>query len=729
MGERRQWMRAVGALTCVLIGLGLHACGGGGGGGGGEAAGPSAPDGNVPLVLDAGNLVTVSPASLRAAESVLKLGQYAANEVARVARQGQLEFDASCQDGGGGSLRYSLQDRDGDRRPSAGDSIGITITRCYIDFLDETFNNSTLAIHLVSVDDAEHGALAGTLDFGAGVASIPQPDGFRVTWLGSLQFRRTSTLLREELSVSASPADDLRQSLRLPSSTGPVARAVAFQRPSMNRVLDRETARIQVTGSLRLASEALGGRVDIAFAPAWVSNLGSNADTGSVHITGAANARITVPAATGVASTSVQVVLDLNGDGVGDSTAAVSWRNALSGFFGSERSAATDAGSVGLHEPAFLRLLDVPTHHGAAGVGVDVTRPLRLQFDRPLSPDSAVFFKLFDTGMFYAQSYGVVNELSSGYRELAVQARRHGAAIVLEPQEPLRYGHGYQLRVSSVSDFSQAQQVLLRDASGIASMTLGVQLTGFEADGMLWAAVVGSGIRSVVMPGHPASISATVPFAISLPLRYRWAQLGGQPLVLGSPDAATTSVALADGSAPGVSRATLQLTVTDAVGRSSVDQFQMQVANLAGASTLLYFVSDPGDFIGGGQTGVYLPQTGSFTTDTTLGYITVRYDDRDPQVNWRLELAAPGGGVPTVGSYVGALDFATLDNSAPKMSFSGSGRACGGLPGSFQVLEIERDAAGRLLRLAVDFQRSCISNTPGQLRGALRINSSLPVQP
>ncbi len=58
------------------------------------------------------------------------------------------------------------------------------------------------------------------------------------------------------------------------------------------------------------------------------------------------------------------------------------------------------------------------------------------------------------------------------------------------------------------------------------------------------------------------------------------------------------------------------------------------------------------------------------------------------------------------------------------MDVVGSGRACTA-SGSFTVHEIERDAAGLVSKLSVDFEQRCESN-PAVLRGSLRYNATGP---
>ncbi len=715
--------RARVCLCAATMILALQGCGGGGGGGGGSSD-PSTPIGpgiDTPLALSTGNFAAVSMQGLRIPEAVLKVGQHAVSEVMRIARNGSLQMDVKCSDIS--VAHYGLTDADGNGVPSAGDSLQIDYSRCSIDYLDGVFTG-TVVIRLTSVDDAQHGAVSGTIDFGAGLAPMSSAQG---KWLGTVNFNRTVTVLGEQLNVDATAADDLRRVYRLPRGASSIDQREAYRQLHLARSLRRDVARMGVSGSLVLASELLGGRVDIAIDPTMGGYLATYPDTGSARITGAANSRITLPADP-AGGASLMAQLDANGDGAADGSATISWGSTIAGFLWSEQNNAME-GSLSVRNDAYLMLISKPDFIQTRGV--DLSQPLRLQFNRPVDAGTVLYARLEDHGAMYDGQYGTTRDLlSDEWPVVAADVSVQGAMILIRPQAPLRDGHFYQLLVSNIGDFVNAQAVTVRGADGLAQINLDVQASVFNTDDMLWAAVSGAGTRSVVMPNRPVTLTATMPLATSMPLRYQWTQLSGPTLVLGAPNGASTSVQWADAGATGIGRAMLQLTVTDNVGRTSITPVEMQVANLESVTTSLYFQSEAGDFIGGGKTRVYSPQTGTFTTDTTRGYLTVAYTDVVPGVGWSLQLRAPGDGVPPVGSYNNAVDMANLQTVSAEMNFGGSGSDCGLLAGNFQVLELQLDGTGVVQRLAVDFDQTCTqSNTPAPLRGSIRINSSLPIRP
>ena len=706
-------------LWVAVAALVLQGCGGGGGD---SAAGSVGADRQAALKLDSNNFRAASPQGLRSAERPLMSAQHAALEVARLARNGALQMDVLCYNG---KAHYTLLDADGNGVPSAGDSVKIDYVRCNLLYFNDAEYNGTLTIKLSSVDNAANGSVAGTLDLGAGLVSL---DGGQTTWLGSMNFRRTESALQDRLEVNASVADDLRRLVKVTTGSGTVEQVEAYQHPQVVRVLQRDTARASISGSVSLASDSLGGRLDISIEPALSAYFGTHADRGSVRIGGASNSRITLRA-NAAGSSETQAELDSNGDGVADSTTPLDWNTLFNGYVFFEQSVPA-AGFINARDNQFLRLISDPGSNSYRGI--DLSAALRLQFDRPLAADTVLFARLVEGTETTSSQYGALGDAIfesqlEVQRVIEVDVQIAGAVVIFQPREKLRYGRHYGLVLFNTGDFNSSQPVILRAATG--TPTLDVRGASFTTNDMLLTVVSGAGNRSVLMPGLVRNISADVPNATSLPVRYQWAQLSGPSLVLGSPTAATTSVRLADGSAPGISVATLQLTVTDAIGRSSIRPVEMQVANLAGASQQLYFASGAGDWVGAGQTRAYSGQTGTFFTDTTRGFLTVQYFEDSRGANWNLMMSNASAGVPAIGTYAGAVSFGGDIRNVPQMDFYGSGRACKA-SGTYKVLDIALDGAGIVQRLAVDFEQFCVGgNNPPLLRGSVRINSSLPITP
>ena len=611
----------------------------------------------------------------------------------------------------GRCAHYTLVDADGNGVPSAGDSVKVDYNKCTVYYLDEEFSG-TLNIRLTSVDNAAKGVLSGTVDFGAGLVPVQIASN---TWLGSLNFRRSSDLTKEQLEVSASAADDLRSTSREDGTN--FLKQESYQHPQFIRTLRRDTARTSLTGSMSLASDRLGGRVDITIDPQLSGYLRTHFDSGSVRFTGAANTRITLPASA-IGAETLLAELDSNGDGTADGTLALKWNTDLAGYLLDDFA----NGVISARDDSRLQLVFQPPYDG-----VDVDGALRFQFDRPLRPDTVLQVQLLDhgspnlDGSQGSTGYSLA-EITNDWPVIAADVELHGALVLVRPRETLQYGHSYQVLMSN--DNFGSSPFVLHAADSTAQISLNTQLTSFATDATLGVTASGAGYRSMAMPGNSITVSAAVPNALSLPLRYQWSQLSGPTLELGSPTQASTNVRLAGAVATGFTKAVLQLVVIDSIGRRSVKPVDVQVANLSGLTSVLYF-SGGADSSNGGETRAYSAQTGAFAVYTTSGYLYARYDDFGPRRTlWTFLASDANGGFPAPGTYSNAVAFTSSTPNAPHMTF-----ACNGV-GSFTVLEREIADDGTVTRLAVDFEERCPINTRnGPLHGSWRFNSSLPIQP
>lgn len=152
-------------------------------------------------------------------------------------------------------------------------------------------------------------------------------------------------------------------------------------------------------------------------------------------------------------------------------------------------------------------------------------------------------------------------------------------------------------------------------------------------------------------------------------------------------------------------------------------------ASIANADTTIELVSDPGDYIGQGQTYSYddtnadIRYSRNYDNGIT---VSIRNLPGEPSDWWTLNLAAPGNAEIAPGSYDGAIRFPFQAVDQPGLSFSGNGRGCNTLTGSFDVLEVEYDGGGNVTALSVNFEQHCEGGTPA-LNGTIVFNTIPPV--
>jgi hypothetical protein len=140
--------------------------------------------------------------------------------------------------------------------------------------------------------------------------------------------------------------------------------------------------------------------------------------------------------------------------------------------------------------------------------------------------------------------------------------------------------------------------------------------------------------------------------------------------------------------------------------------------------TSLSMTSDPGDYIGDGQTW-YFTEPGFYPQINYENGVSISF--RNLTDFWTLDFAAPNNQYLTVGSYPGAMRFGYQTAGSPGLQVTGDGRGCNTLTGSFQVLQVVYDP-GHVFVQSFDatFEQHCEGLAPA-LRGEIRYNANVGV--
>jgi len=133
-------------------------------------------------------------------------------------------------------------------------------------------------------------------------------------------------------------------------------------------------------------------------------------------------------------------------------------------------------------------------------------------------------------------------------------------------------------------------------------------------------------------------------------------------------------------------------------------------------SNLVTLISQPGDYVGGGQTYVTTNQSdiGLSGTPATITVTAFGYN---------IYFSGPGGANLTVATYTNAARW-PFNGSSPGISVFGNGRGCNTVCGNFQILELHTDGSGNVDRLWVTFTHICECSFP-PMTGEIRYNSQL----
>jgi hypothetical protein len=151
-----------------------------------------------------------------------------------------------------------------------------------------------------------------------------------------------------------------------------------------------------------------------------------------------------------------------------------------------------------------------------------------------------------------------------------------------------------------------------------------------------------------------------------------------------------------------------------------------RLVNYSDVPASYYYVSEPGDFIGQGQTELLDSDAYYFTTfNSDSGTASVYVDGIGSSTYWYLDFAN-GLNTPLLpGTYNGAVRFPFNPPGVPGLSVIGNGHGCNTLTGSFIVSELVVGHLNLIQRLAVDFEQHCEGSPPG-LFGSVRVNSAAP---
>ena len=143
----------------------------------------------------------------------------------------------------------------------------------------------------------------------------------------------------------------------------------------------------------------------------------------------------------------------------------------------------------------------------------------------------------------------------------------------------------------------------------------------------------------------------------------------------------------------------------------------------------LSFVSDQGDYIGGGQSRSFTLDTASFSSRSgqnggSFGVTVFPFAGGF----WFLDIAAPQGAQLVPGAYEGAVRYQFQGPGQPGLSLSGDGRGCNTLTGRFDVLEATIGPNGFIERFHATFEQHC-EGGPAALFGEVQIVNPPPPPP
>jgi len=141
--------------------------------------------------------------------------------------------------------------------------------------------------------------------------------------------------------------------------------------------------------------------------------------------------------------------------------------------------------------------------------------------------------------------------------------------------------------------------------------------------------------------------------------------------------------------------------------------------------TSLSMTSEPGDFIGQGQSYLYAQADGTFTVQKNFyNGVTVSFSTPDYSHWWSLDFAAPNNQFLAVGTYLGGVRYPFQDADQSGLAVAGDGRGCNTLTGRFEVKQIEYGAGAAITAFWATFEQHCEGGVPA-LFGEIRYSADV----
>lgn len=669
----------------ALVGLACGVLTWGCGGGGGSSPVLTPPTvvvvpSETPLVLTTQNYRNAAAFATGYAELGLMLAQLARDWSDALTASGSTSVTLPCD--GGGSLSLQLNDKDGNRTPSAGDQLSATLNQCYVRVLDDVFDGSAT----VEFSTPAAGVtMAGIWRFGSrfetGATTKTQLQG-EVAW--EIRTDALSYSVRAQSTVAP---------LQITGCVGTTCLQDSITKLDVRKDLRRDTARITSNWKLRIASNVLGGSLEVATSTPLSGWFDEVPDAGRVEAIGAGGA---------VAAVQPNVLRSLTYS-IGAMSSDASPADVATGYlWWATGITAPGTGTRGYQfrgpgpNPfaVLSRPVDGPTRQSATQVW---------QLSRP-SVDPA------PTAVFRRTSFGV-----SGYdwseADSPGDVTLQGALLSVTPRTGLQPGISYQV-VWARGELRDATGATVPLASPILNVTDSVSANAGPGGGKLLFGASGS----LVLDGRASRAADGTTLASA-----QWRQVSGPALQILNANTLQPTLTLAAG-AGATGMAELELEVRSSLGEFDRDRISIAVVNDAKPYRLFAIA----------------PPSGALINRVSLG---------DPLVDGFARVFTPDGGgqVLQVSQRLPGLMSALLVGQ-PRVFAAGQSNATDGQSialvfqdstvtgactvGSWTIGEIKTSplpntTALSVDQLALDVLLSCGPQGPGKLY--VRVNSSRPL--
>lgn len=324
---------------------------------------------------------------------------------------------------------------------------------------------------------------------------------------------------------------------------------------------------------------------------------------------------------------------------------------------------------------------------------VPVDGPITFTFSRAVQSATAFFQKEYD--------YSTGN--------LPARVEIAGAKINIYPESFLEAGSNYSLNISEiVSVTGQNLSWINADISTTDSIIPKLTSDNYFYQDDVYPTL--SAQESILNNGESFS--------------YKWVDVSSLGIEFDDDEAVSTSFSLPQNIE---SDLIVELIITNELGEVARERITLKYLPKSG--TYLYISGEEGDYISSGKKIIETLNTGDFSTSfdgEDMSHLAFSFENNISF--WNLDLKAPGNERLSVAKYSNATRYPFQDSSSPGLSFTGEHRGCNEVYGEFEVFELEENTE-EVQKLAVNFTQRCESNDSPELKGYIRFNSQIPLNP
>lgn len=662
-------------LTCLL-----SACGGGGGGASNEAS-PVAPP--VVVAPPPSSAETALQLTAKNAESASVLA-FSNGAIALAAAQMTIDLAATVTSsttlskpcGSSGTQTVIFSDNDGNARVSAGDKLVVTYAHCYSKELDGIVDGTMNATFAAPANGQQ---LSGTLNFAPGFGdhtSIPREE-----LGGSLRFDYASGELSKLLHVSSDA-----QAFNMLYTDGAVTKTESITGLDARHELRIDTARATTSMRYRLASNLLGGSIDVSTTTPLRSWFDTQPDAGELTLTGAGNSKASLRVNPNPAMGNFNVLF---GDTVISSLPSSGTDYLWSSGAWLAQNASLASYAIRPDLPASFKVLIAPDTANMAPNGA-LTWAYTRTLGTPLLRDAQF------------------REVGSGFVSIPGIISQNGALLTVKPASQLKAGATYNL----VFDRMAPDSVRDNAGNGLSTPFGTVEVKVMRT---ISADIDLLGSPALLLgPGATLSVDASKSSANGSPVSsMQWRQLSGPTLTIANPAATRLTLSSA---IPAKGVAVVELEVSNAANETDKQQISIDV--LTDLPTALVFSYSRGN----GATTI-----DSNAATTAPAYVRYVASSNAIDISATKSMQRLLLGLPATLRWQAGLSasFGAGNSDGVGGRYLGE-NSCASSTGNFKVLDFALDAAGNPLRVAIDVDENCADGTLNKV--SIRYGSDIPLR-